>query len=190
MSVPSIKGICVANAWSEVNLLIDQEMVSREELILRLNADALTIVDTKIEADLWYPVAAIEQLEAIVVEFRAGGDLRYLAEVGHRGFARLLERDGFARFMRAAAARGRQAGPTLVCLSALLFNFGDWRFSGDLDAFTVEGRDAAALGEIVGWLAAGYLSAAVSFLTGAPCPVRQDRSDPARVCFVGGAARA
>jgi hypothetical protein len=186
---PSIKGVGLLNTWAEVNELIDLQMVSREELCLRLGSEALEILENKVEPSLWYPIEAIEQLVAIVVEFKAGGDMGYLLEMGERGFSRLIERQSFKTFVDSAAQHGQRAGQSLIGLTQLLFNFGEWKFVGDdLENFHIEIREASALGELLCWVAQGYATAILSYVTGAPCELALDCADPSCIVLRSGDA--
>lgn len=184
--IPSIKGVAFLTTWSEAANLIDQEMVSREELVLRLDPDTLDIIGEKIEAGLWYPIKSVEQLANLVLEFAAGGDMQYLVEMGERGFERLLQRDSFHTFIETARRRGDRAGQTLIGLTDLLFNFGEWSFVGDsLDGFRIELREAEALGETLCWVCVGYIAALVSHVTTHPTQVTLDRTNPTCITFEG-----
>jgi GNAT superfamily N-acetyltransferase len=68
--VPSTKGASFLHTWEELQSLIERELISRDELEVRLDVEALAILDEKVEPDLEYALDAVDQLARLVVEIR------------------------------------------------------------------------------------------------------------------------
>jgi len=66
----STKGASFVHTWEELRGLIDAELISRDELEVRLGVEALAILDEKIEPDLEYPLDAVDEIARLVVELR------------------------------------------------------------------------------------------------------------------------
>jgi hypothetical protein len=77
---PSTQGASFLHTWEELQSLIERELITRDELEVRLDVEALALLDEKVEPDLAYPLDAVDQLVQLVVEIRDREERRARAE--------------------------------------------------------------------------------------------------------------
>lgn len=77
---PSTRGASFLHTWQELQSLIERELISRDELEVRLDVGALDLLDEKVEPDLDYPLDAVDQLVQLVLEIRDREGRRARAE--------------------------------------------------------------------------------------------------------------
>lgn len=181
---PAMKGIAMQAAWERYSDLLRRGVLTREAALRELPPEALPLLDGPPQPSLWYPVAIGEQLTESVVQFDGRGRADYAKELGHAGFRTVLTRDALRSFVEGAMRRGERAGPTLIGLASLVYNFGAWHFEGDnLRDFQVRVRDAQAFGRLLVWASAGFMESLVDATTGQPVVIDPDWPEPSVVVF-------
>lgn len=186
---PSIKGIALQLAVDAVNQLLDQGRLGREELELRLAPEDLQILEQKVLPGMWYPVASMGRLLEITTQrVRARGGVQALVELGVQSAGQLFDSELYRTFVTTAEAWGERAGPTLVRLAPLLFNFTRWSFeegSGGMRSFRVRVEEAGEFPEILRFLAQGFIRYLAERVTGVPVRVTSSRPDPETIVYTG-----
>ncbi len=60
-NLPSARGASFLHTWAELRSQVDQGLITREELEVRFDAEALAVLDEKIDTDLEYPLRAVDR---------------------------------------------------------------------------------------------------------------------------------
>jgi hypothetical protein len=188
MEEASIKGVILLRSWGELNQLIDEGRITRQQLELRLSAAELQLLDEKIEASLWYPISAAASFGEIVGELTGNEGP---AEWVQRGFAiaeNILDNPNIGAFFDEAMRHGENAGAVLVRMSSLLLNFGEMSFEGDLEAFCIPFKDAGPLPEVVRYSLQGVIHAFAERVVDSEVELESERLENGTIIFSGALA--
>ena len=118
------------------------------------------------------------------MQVEGGGDPEYARELGREGLDSVLGRDSMKSLADGASSRRELAGHSLVGLSSLVYNFGEWTYQGDdLKRFEVRVTDASAFPMNSLLSAAGFMEALVDRLAGFRIHVSIERPDADSVVF-------
>jgi hypothetical protein len=196
MSTPSIKGTAFQAVVEDLRRLLEAGRISRGALETRLEAEDLRILDAKISAALWYPLASYARLSEILVEIEGGGRPGYVVERGARAAERLfaaglylqLERGEVIGAKKRARGEGWTAteGNLVTSLAGAIFNVSRWRFEidpSDDRLHRIEVCDAEALPEVSRLAAQGFIEYTASRLSGTPIRVESERVGRDRIVF-------
>jgi hypothetical protein len=184
--VPSIKGAGFQDTWEELNGHLQAGRTSREQVEVRLNPEALQIVDEKLEPSLWYPLAHVDAITEVNAAVTGDSGRDYYKGMGKQAFDRLMSRSSFKIFFEGAMANRERAGTTLIGLSGLVYSFGEWEWSGEeLSNFTVEMTDATPMASFREFTAAGFIEALAAHTVGDRLQVTVARPTRDRIVFRG-----
>ena len=179
-----VKGASFIRSVDIVEGLVERGLISRDALEVRLSANAVRLLEEKIEPSIWYPLDAVDELSRIIVEFEGDGRPQYMRLIGCAALDHLLQRDVFRSFIEGAMKQRGKEGQTLVGLAALVYNFGHWSFEGDdLTEFTVTMDDATPLPELARNTIAGFMESLVEHCVGARVAISSERPSADRVVF-------
>jgi hypothetical protein len=192
MTIPSIKGSTIAVAVADVNRLVEEGRISREEVEMRLEPDDLALVDEKIHVAGWYPVASYGRIADLLDDVEAGaeGHEAYLIRRGHATADRLFAAGLYAQLERVKERvdnldDARVFDPHQVRLTLSLWgsmvNFTRWHYEpdpADPRAFTCEVSEAAGFPDALRFSNTGFLEGVFSRLAKAPVEVTSKRTGP------------
>jgi hypothetical protein len=192
MPTPSIKGSAITVAVADVNRLVEEGRISREDLEVRLEPDDLKLLDEEIQVSGWYPVASYGRIADLLADVEAGpkGREAYLIRRGHATADRLFEAGLYAQLERVKERvdnldDDRVFDPHQVRLTLSLWgamvNFTRWHYEPDpedRESFTCEVSDAAAFPEALRLSNSGFLEGVFSRLANAPVEVTSERTGP------------
>ena len=164
MSEPSIKGSGIKRAVEDVQRLLEEGRVDRDELEARLAPEDLALFDRKILDGAWYPNESHRRLTELLRDVEGGGRDEYVVQRGRETAERLLEA-GFYRALRLAESERGSDGAELVhavrlmlTVSGALYSFGHWSLDGeDPDHLRIVARDAEALTDMNRLTAQGFI---------------------------------
>jgi hypothetical protein len=150
----------------DVERLIREGRISREEVEAKVGEEALSHLDDNIQPALWYPVESYRVLAELLVEVEGGGRMEYMFERGERSAERQFEADVYEQLRYASKRRPSDARPAvqsagrlIVTLAPAMFNFMKWSFHVDPETpkrFTIQVDDAQELPEVLRYAAAGF----------------------------------
>jgi len=189
-SGPSIKGIVLQLAVEALQRLVEQGRLKQADLEARLSKQDVVLLEDKVVPGLWYPVASVGRLFelALETEHPPGGPDAAMA-AGIAAARRLAESQVFKSYVTTAGSWGpRGAGPALVRMAEVLFNFMRFRFDGggaEGNAFQIEVEDAAALPDVLRFLVQGGIQHFSERVNGRPVRVSSERPAPDRIIYTG-----
>jgi hypothetical protein len=183
--VNSVKGALLAGVVGEVQQLLEQGKLDREELEARLEAEDLSIIDGKLLLGAWYAVDAMGRIFDLLWEETDPQELEVPRERGRRT-ARQLAESGIYRQVQVSRERqGREFGRILTSLAGTMFNFMRWDYESDDGGRSsrVIVSEAAAWPEVMRLACEGFVETLVAASGGRPVRVTSRRQTPDRVVF-------
>lgn len=191
MSSPCIKGSVFLGVVEDVERLIREGLISREDIEAKVGEEVLSHLDDNIQPALWYPVEAYRVLSELLVKIEGGGDMHYMFERGERSAKRQFEAGVYEQLRYASDTRpsGRSfavqsAGRLIVTLGPAMFNFMKWSFHVDPETpkrFTIQMDEARDLPEVLRYAAAGFCHAVSERACKAKLVIHHERVRPDRV---------
>ena len=196
MDGPAIKGSAFQSVVEDVQRLLQEGRISREELEVRLEPADLPLVDDKILPAFWYPIETYRRLSELLMELEGSGRPEYVVRRGSRAAERLFALGIYQQLRRGeqiaeeirsyGSAWTQQDGAIMASLAGAIFNFGKWRFVADPEnrgAHRIEISDAAALPEVARLAAQGFIGYVSTRLAKAHVRVTSERPAADRVVF-------
>ena len=184
MSAGLIKGAAVEPILNLTHELLDSGRISRDQLELRLEASDLGLLDSKVEPTLWYPIASAERIELFVAEVLGRDVEEMMREIGGAAARRILVQAGIRTFIEGARKHGERMGHILAGLGALVVDFGEWRFEGDIfSEFRVQATEVEALPDTTRYATEGFIEVLAQELIERHATVSSQRPSRGHVVF-------
>jgi hypothetical protein len=196
MDGPAIKGSAFQSVVEDVQRLLQEGRLSREELEVRLEAADLPLLDEKVLPALWYPIDTYRRLSELLMELEGGGRPEYIVRRGSRAAERLFSLGIYQQLRRgeqiaeeirsSGSMWSQQDGAIMASLAGAIFNFSKWRFVADAEnrgAHRIEVNDAAALPEVARFAAQGFIEYVSTRLAKAHVRVTSERPASDRIVF-------
>ena len=174
---PSVKGSIFMAAIADVVRLRDAGAVSPDVLEARLERSDLALLEQKLSAATWYPMASYARLLSLLGEVEGGGREDYFRARGRANAQRLMDAglyqqlgfiDRWTGQLRTSHADATQAVATFVSnlklvitLARSIYNVGEWNVEPDPDfpgRVRVVVSDAQAYSEPMRLAAEGFLN--------------------------------
>lgn len=130
-----IKGSAIEAVVADVNRLVEEGRLSRDELEVRLSPPDLKLLDSKIFPASWYPLDTYGRLSELLMEAEGRGDPEYLVERGRRR-AEVLQATGIYSQL---SAKQREWGDRVV---AIMASMGPAMFKDTEWSYEIEGTGA------------------------------------------------
>ena len=194
MSVPSIKGSVFASVVEDVERLVREGRVSREEIEAKIGEEASSHLDESIQPSLWYPIESYRVLSEVLMEFEGGGRMEYMFERGERSAERLLAKGLYEQLRYASEkierdtrAKVQSTGRLIVTLAPAMFNFTKWSFHVDPETakrFTIQVDDARDLPEVLRYSSAGFCHVVSETACRAKLSIRHERPRPDQILII------
>lgn len=180
---PSIKGSVYQTAHEDVNKLLADGSLGREEAARWLEPSDFERLGKPVNIAAWYDIRSYDRLCRLLCDVEGGGDVDYLCEKG-RQTARRLRASGLYGQMeqRSRAGADEAASPEqrmairerelrrTNTLSATLYNFAKWSVERDPEwpeRLQIAIDEAEALPETLVWRIQGFMNEMAREQTGA-----------------------
>jgi hypothetical protein len=191
VSNPCIKGSVFSRVVEDVDRLIREGRLSREEIDSKLGEEVAAVLGEKIQPAMWYPVESYRVLSELLVEVEGGGRLEYMFERGERTAEYLLEA-GLYQQLRFATENAesdtrlqiQSGGRLIVTIAPAMFNFTKWSFRVDPAAskrFTIQVDEARELPEVLRYASAGFCHAVAECACKTKLSIHHERVRPDRI---------
>jgi hypothetical protein len=189
MAIPSIKGTAYNSVHDDLHRMIDEGLVTGEELEAQLSRAELEQFESKVLASMWYPIDTYRKLLRLVAQHDSKGPVEeYLVERGWRAAERLAQA-GIYRQLGADGASGKSWGARVSNLvskiSGLLYNFTRWSVDEPENAMVlhVVVDDAKAFVDECRYTAQGFVAYAATLMAGGPVKVTSARPTPNQIVY-------
>jgi hypothetical protein len=173
-SVPSIKGSVMAGVVENVAKLVSHGDLSREELLRRLPASDVALLDQEIPASQWYDIRTYDRMNTLLLDLVGHGNVDYYREQGRKTALRLIDGGLYAQLeyldrTQVATREDPQARfeafgrdlRLLNTLSASILSFSRWTHSVDPDherRYRIDVLDADDMPESLRWRSEGFMN--------------------------------
>jgi hypothetical protein len=174
MAAPSIKGSVFAAIIEDVQKLLADKKVKREELSRWLKGNEPALIDQTVHAHEWYDIRFYARLSQLLRDVAGGGRNDYLVRRGERSAQRLLDGGLYAQLEYGKTAKfGRDLAPEerfaalgrdltrTTTLSASILNFGKWTPKPDPDRprrWLIEITQARDFPDELAWSSLGFVN--------------------------------
>jgi hypothetical protein len=132
MGESGIKGSAFESVVVDVNRLIEEGTLSRSELELQLTAEDLKVLESKVQAALWYPIDTFGRLTEVLLRKEGRGDFEYLIERGRRAAKRLVESGVYSQLSANQATLGDRVGRVMITLGPGMYRDTEWEYESDI----------------------------------------------------------
>lgn len=181
----SVKGGLLAGVVQDLQRLVEQGKLDRDELEARLEAGDLAILDEKLLVGAWYPVDAMGRLFDLLWEESAQRRPEAARERGRRTATQLAESGLYRQVQVSRSREGKEFGRILTSIAGAMFNFMRWDYQSDDGGRTsrVVVSDAADWPEVMRIACEGFIETLVAAAGGRAVRVTSERPTPDRVVF-------
>lgn len=183
--VAAVKGTLFAAAVEELDALLAEGLICRDELEVRLEPEDLEHIGEKPEPDAWYPVAIYARMRELADDKRARRRREDLVEQGRRAFEVLSGRGEYQEIASRIEDWGGRFGFFGITIWSSFYNFMRWEFeeTGRPGIFEVIVSEARDLPETERYRIQGFIEAHTRFATGGPASVTSERTTPGQVVY-------
>jgi hypothetical protein len=185
----AVKGTAVASVVEDVNRLVAEGRISREELEARLDAEDLELLEQKLLPSSWYSLGTQGRLTQILFEVEGKGSLEYLVERGRRAAERLRAAGLYAQLAMEPERWGERVGQMMMPLGPTIYRDTKWRIrqegTGATVRFEIEVDVPAQFPDVCRHQTQGFIEHAATHAAGKPVVVTSERIAPTRMVFRG-----
>jgi hypothetical protein len=171
---PSIKGRIFGPAVEDVQKLLDQGELRRDELARWLQPGDVALLAKPIDPTAWYDIRSYARILDLLRDELGNGSSDYLRERGSRSAERLLEAGLYQQLEYLKRTQVERAGDPrerylafgrdlklLTTLSASILNFSRWEAKPDperADRYVIEVSEAQDVPDNLGWTSEGFVN--------------------------------
>ena len=176
MDAPSIRGVLFQAIWEKLEDLIKSEVISRDEMEVRLEARDLALLEQKPEPCAWYALDCATRIAQLLVDKLGCDEVTLSVEAGRQATRRWLREGLFPVSVEDGTNLAEIAGELLLMLPEQLLNFGRWSFSGSsISEFQIDVVGAGAVPNHLRYAVQGGLETLVHHVAGHDTKVTSTR---------------
>ena len=182
---PAIRGTLFGGAIEEIDALLADGSVCRDELEVRLHSADLRYLGEKVELDAWFPLASYARLRELVDDKRGRRRREDLIEQGRRIFEGLSGRGEYQELASRIEDWGGKFGLFSITVWSAFYNFMRWELeeTGRAGIFDIVVSEARELPESERFRIQGFIEEHTRFATSGPASVTSERPHPARIIY-------
>ena len=184
----AVKGTAIESVVADVQRLVAEGRVSRDELEARLAREDLELLEQKVVPALWYPIGSYGRFMELLFEREGRRRHEYLIERGRRAAERIRAGGLYAQLKGDWSGWGERIGNVLVTLGPAMYKDTRWRYEWTGDAqgpgFRIEVDVPPAFPDLCRWPTQGFIEH-LARLHEKDLRVTSDRSAPTRLVFLG-----
>jgi hypothetical protein len=190
----AVKGTAIASVVDDVNRLVAEGRITREELEAQLEREDLEILDEKVFPSSWYPLGTYGRLSRVLLHTDGRGSLEYLVERGRRSAERLRQAGLYAAQLKLDRDRwGERIGQMMVPLGPAIYRDTFWRVdltdTGDQVSFAIEVDVPEDFPDLCRHQTQGFIEHAATYAAERPVEVTSERVSATRIRFRGRSRR-
>jgi hypothetical protein len=172
--VPSVKGSVLVGVVEEVNKLLAQNTISRQEMTRWLTPEDIALLNQEIRVSEWYDVRALTHMSELLRDVNGKGDNEYLRWLGRRSARRLLDSGLYQQLeylrdmqlLKASDSRTRSEAfgrdlRLLATISGSIYNFTKIEPMPDPDhegRYLIRVSEARDYPDVLAWRADGFMN--------------------------------
>jgi hypothetical protein len=193
MSRSGVKGTALESVVLDINRLVEDGTIKLDALEARLPSQDVYILESKIQAALWYPLDTFGRLTELLLESEGRGDVRYLVERGRRAAERIVASGIYSQLSAGMAETyGDRVGKVMVTLGPAMFRDTTWSYEAVLApnggarvGSRIVMRAPVEFPDVCRHSTAGFIGFLSERTLEVPYVMASERTDPQTVVFVG-----
>lgn len=180
MKVPSIKGTAFESVVDDIQRLLAEGRLSREELEVALTGEDLGLLEEKVSPSTWYPIASYARLIEVLIQKEARGlSENYLLERGARAAERLSKSGIYQQLHLSSERIGVRVGHMITSVAGAIYNFTRWHFEAEGPRqFTIRVEEASEFPDVSRFTTQGFIQRISTHAAGQPMRVVSERPAP------------
>jgi len=186
MRIPSIKGTAFQSAVEDLQRLVSEGKLSRDELEAQLDEEEIGLLDAKVNAASWYPMELYARMIRLLAQKEARGRKEeYLIRRGARAAERIRSAGIYRQLELRRETWGERVGQIVVTISGVMYNFTRWHIEATdgIRDFRVVVEDAAEFPDEALYTAQGFVEFVCCLVAGSRMRVTSSRPTPDRVVY-------
>jgi hypothetical protein len=186
MRIPSIKGTAFQSAVEDLQRLLSEGQLSRDELERELDEDEVRLLDEKVNAASWYPMELYARMIRLLAEKEARGRKEdYLVRRGTRAAERIRSSGIYRQLDLRRETWGERVGQIVVTISGVMYNFTRWHIeeTDGVRRFKVVVEDASEFPDEALYTAQGFVEFVCCLVSGSRMRVTSSRPTPDRIVY-------
>ncbi len=187
--VGGVKGTAIESVIADVNRLLENRRISREQLEIRLEPEDLELLEQKLLPSVWYSLGSYGRLTQLLYEIEGRGRLEYLLERGRRAAERIRGAGLYAQLTAARERWGDSLGAMMVTLGPAIYRDTDWGFrllaGGAGLRFEIEISVPESFPDVCRHTTQGFIEHAATHASGRTVRVSSERVGPTRIVIQG-----
>ena len=183
----AVKGTAIESVVADLNRLVQEGRISREELEAKLEAEDLEVLEQKIVPALWYPIGTYGRFVAMLFERDGQRSTEYLVERGRRAAERIKATGLYAQLSAEREGWGDRIGKILVSLGPAMFKDSAWSFevlATNPLRWRIEMRIPPSFPDLCRYSTQGFIDYLTKIYSGSTL-VTSERSSPTLIVFRG-----
>jgi hypothetical protein len=183
-----VKGTAIQSVVEDLNRLLQEGKLSREELEARLQADDLEVLEQKIVPALWYPIGTYGRFVEILFERDGRRSTEYLVQRGRRAAERIRSMGLYAQLAASREGWGNRIGKIFVSLGPAMFKDSAWSFDILEEQplrYRIEMRVSADFPDLCRHSTQGFIDYLTQLDAKGRMRVTSERSSPTLIVFFG-----
>lgn len=185
----AVKGTAITSVVEDVIRIVDEGLLAREQLELRLERDDLELLEQKLLPSSWYSLESHGRLTQLLLECEGRGSLEYLIERGRRAAERLRTAGLYAQLTMDPERWGERVGKMMMPLGPSIYRDTTWRIrqegTGAQVRFEIEVEVPPSFPDVCRHPTQGFIEHAATHASGRPVQVTSERVSPSRMVFRG-----
>lgn len=185
-----VKGTAMVSVIDDVNRLLAEGRLSRDDLEIQLEPSDLAVLEEKVFPSNWYALGSYGRLTRVLLNAEGKGSLEYLVERGRRAAERLRQAGLYAAQLKVDRDRwGERVGKMMVPLGPAIYRDTFWRVDlssvGGKMSFAIEVDVQTDFPDLCRHQTQGFIEHAATYAAGVPVEVTSERVGPTKIRFSG-----
>lgn len=128
MSRSGVKGTALETVVEDINRLVEDGTIKLDVLETHMTQEDMDVLESKIQAALWYPLDSFGRMTELLLEHEGHGDVAYLRERGRRAADRIVQ-SGIYNQLSANLTEtyGERVGKVMVTLGPAMYRDTEWK---------------------------------------------------------------
>jgi hypothetical protein len=193
MTRSGVKGTALESVVDDINRLVEEGAIKLSALEERVEDQDLEILESTIQAALWYPLESFGRMTQLLLETEGNGDVKYLVDRGRRAAERIVASGVYNQLSDSLVETyGERVGRVMVTLGPAMFRDTTWSHENiqaddgnERVGFRVTMEAPVAFPDVCRHATEGFIAFLTERTLDLPYRVRSERPDPRTLIFEG-----
>ena len=188
-----VKGTALESVVEDINRLVEDGTIAFDELEALMTHQDLSVLESKIQAALWYPLASFGRMTALLLEREGRGDVAYLAARGRKAAERIVASGVYDQLSASVIETyGDRVGKVMVTLGPAMYRDSEWTHEqipgpdgGERAGFRVTMKLPVEFPDVCIHSTRGFIAYLTERTMDVPYVVTSDQPAPGTIVFEG-----